>query len=74
MQEQVLKYICGCVMCYTSRPSNRKLGLYILPILNRHWENISMDFAGGFSMSNKGNDYLFILVDNIQKYMCFKSL
>ena len=28
MQETVTKYIKGCVMCATSKPSNKKLGLY----------------------------------------------
>jgi hypothetical protein len=33
MNETIAKYIKGCVMCSTSKPSNRKLGLYMpLPV------------------------------------------
>ena len=52
MQETVAKYIRGCVMCATSKPSNRKLGLYTpLPVSSRPRESISMDFVGGLPMS-----------------------
>jgi hypothetical protein len=48
MNETISKYIKGCVMCATSKPSNRKLGLYMpLPLPSYPWENISMDFVGG---------------------------
>jgi hypothetical protein len=33
MNETMSKYVKGCVMCPTSKPSNRKLGLYTpLPV------------------------------------------
>ena len=70
MQENVAKYIRGCVMCATSKPSNRKLGLYTpLPVSSRPWESISMDFVGGLPMSRKGHDYLYVVVDRFSK-MC----
>ena len=57
-------------MCLTSKPSNRKLGLYTpLPAPSRPWESISMDFVGGFPMSRKGHDYLYVVVDRFSK-MC----
>ena len=70
MQETVAKYIRGCVMCATSKPSNRKLGLYTpLLVSSRPWESISMDFVGGLPMSRKGHDYLYVVVDRFSK-MC----
>ena len=70
MTESVSKYIKGCVMCSTSKPSNRKLGLYTLVLVpSRPWESISMDFVGGLPMSRKGHDYLYVVVDRFNK-MC----
>ena len=62
--------IKGCTMCGTSKPSNRKLGLYTpLPIPSRPWESVSMDFVGGLPKSRKGHDYLYVVVDRFNK-MC----
>ena len=70
MIEIISKYIKGCVMCSTSKPSNRKLGLYTpLPVPSCPWESISMDFVGGFPMSRKGHDYLYVVVDRFNN-MC----
>ena len=70
MNETVSRYIKGCTMCATSKPSNRKLGLYNpLPIPSRPWESLSMDFVGGLPMSRKGHDYLYVVVDRFSK-MC----
>jgi hypothetical protein len=70
MNETISKYIKGCVMCATSKPSNIKLGLY-MPLLvpSQPWESISMDFVGGLSMSRTGHDYLYVVVDRFSK-MC----
>ena len=50
MNHTVSMYIKGCVLCFTSKPSNRKLGLYTpLLVPSQPWQSISMDFVGGFS-------------------------
>jgi len=71
MREQVAKFVRGCALCSTSKPSNRKLGLYMpLPVPSRPWESISMDyFIGGLPTTRKGHDYLFFVVDRFSK-MC----
>jgi len=70
MKNIVTRFVKGCVLCSISNPSNRKLGLYTpLPILSRPWETVSMDFVGGFPMSRKGHDYLYVVVDYFSK-MC----
>ena len=70
MIETISRYIEGCTMCATSKPSNRKLGLYSpLRIPSRPWESVSMDFVGGLPKSRKGHDYLYVVVDRFSK-MC----
>jgi hypothetical protein len=70
MQEDVARYIIGCILCCTSKPSNRKQGLYhLLHVPTRPWESISMDFVGGLPTTKKGHDYLFMVVDRFSK-MC----
>jgi hypothetical protein len=70
MQEEVARFIRGCILCCTSKPSNRKQGLYNpLLVPTRPWESISMDFVGGFSRTRRGHDYLYVVVDRFNK-MC----
>ena len=70
MNEIVSKYIKGCVMCATRKPSNKKLGLYTsLRIPSHSWESVSMDFIGGFSIPRTGHDCLYVVVDRFSK-MC----
>jgi hypothetical protein len=68
MNESVSRYVRGCALCATSKPSNRKLGLYTpLPVPSRPWESISTDFVGGIPMSKKNHDYLYVVVDRFSK-------
>jgi hypothetical protein len=70
MKEIVTKYVKGCVMCSTCKPTNRKLGLYSpLPVPFHPWESVSMDFVGGVPMTKGGHDYLYVVVDRFNK-MC----
>jgi hypothetical protein len=70
MHENVSKCVKGCTMCAIRKPSNRKIGLYTpLLVPYRPWESVSMDFVGGFPMSRKGNDYLYVVLDRVNK-MC----
>ena len=64
MNETMSKYVRGCVMCSTSKPSNIKLGFYIpLPVPSRPRESIFMYFVGGLPFSRKGDDYIYVVVD-----------
>ena len=57
-------------MCSSSKLNNSKLGLYTpLPINSHPLESIYMDFIGVLSMSWKGHDYLYVVVDHSKK-MC----
>jgi hypothetical protein len=70
MNKIVSKYIKGCVMCATSKPRKRKLGLYTpLPVPSQPWESISMDFVGGLPMSKTSHDYLYVMVEKFNN-MC----
>jgi hypothetical protein len=66
MHETVSKYVKGCTVCAIRKPSNRKLGFYTPLIPSRPWESVSMDFVGGFTMSRKGHDYLYVVVDRFR--------
>jgi hypothetical protein len=69
MKVIVTMNVKGCVLCICN-PTNRKLGLYTpLPVPSHPWESISMDFVGGFPMSKRGHDYLYVVVDRFSK-MC----
>ena len=70
MIDSLSRFIRGCSLCATSKPSNSKFGLYTpLAVPSHPWESISMDFVGGPLMSRKGHDYLYVLVDRFRK-MC----
>lgn len=74
MNEAISRYVKGCSMCATNKPTNEKLGLYTpLHIPSHPWESISMDFVGGLLMSRKGHDYLYVFVDHFSK-MCMLQL
>jgi hypothetical protein len=70
MQEDVARYIRGCILYCTNKSSNRKHGLYHpLLVPTQPWKIISMDFVGGLPTTRKGHDYLFMVVDRFNK-MC----
>ena len=72
MKTIVTKYLKGCVMCSTCKPTNRKHRLYSpLHVPSHPWESISMDFVGGLPMTKGGHDYLYVVVDRVNKMCIF---
>ena len=68
MLDNVSHFIRGYSLCATSKPRNRKPGLYTPLLVPSHpWEIISMDFVGGLPFSRKGHDYLYIVIDMFNK-------
>ena len=72
MGEDVQAYVKSCLICQMDKTERKKaVGLLQpLPILERPWENISMDFITGFP---KVRDFksVFVVVDRFSKYVVF---
>jgi len=68
IQTDVERHVRACSLCSISKPSNQKLGKYQpLPVLERPWESISMDFLGGLPTIQRGHDYIFVVVNRFSK-------
>ena len=68
MYETMSKYVKGCVLCSTRKPSNIKLGLYMtLLVPSCPWKSASTDFIEGLPMSTKGYDYIYVVVEGLMK-------
>ncbi|RVW19034.1 Transposon Tf2-2 polyprotein [Vitis vinifera] len=72
MGEDVQAYVKSCLICQMDKTERKKAAglLQPLPILERPWENISMDFITGFP---KVRDFksVFVVVDRFSKYVVF---
>jgi hypothetical protein len=68
LQQDVSKYIISCVVCYISKTTIKKQGLYTpLSTPERSWESISMNYMYGITSTKQGNDCLFVVVDRFSK-------
>ena len=68
MKNDVIEYIQACTPSAFAKPTNRKLGLYLpLPILDKPWHSISMDFMSGLPTTKHGHDCVYVVVDRFSK-------
>jgi hypothetical protein len=68
VDEDEIQYIKGCILWFTSKPSNRKQGLYhSLHIATRPWENCFMYFLEGLATTKKGHEYMFMVFQRFNK-------
>ena len=72
MGEDVQAYVKSCLVCQMDKIERKKAArlLQPLPIPEKPWESISMDFIIGFP---KVRDFksIFIVVDRFSKYVVF---
>jgi len=53
-----------CIACRKAKSKVQPNGLYTpMPILDKPWINISMDFILGLPKTSKGMDFVFVVVD-----------
>lgn len=75
MHQQVKEYIKNCAVCQKNKSEHVPYPglLQPLPIPDRAWTHISMDFVEGLPKSN-GKDVILVIVDRFSKYSHFLAL
>jgi hypothetical protein len=66
MATDVDSFCTSCVKCQMSKGSTKKHGglLHSLPVLERPWQSIGMDFMGPLPKSDT-HDYLLVVIDRL---------
>ena len=70
--EFVKKYVKSCTTCMRAKPQRHKpYGLFKqLPILERLWNSISMDFIETI-LTSSGSDSILVIIDHLTKQAIF---
>jgi hypothetical protein len=72
MRYDVKKFVGKCKICQYAKGKQHNIGLYQpLPIPDRSWDVISMDFVLGLPRIQTGNDSIFMVVEKISNMAHF---
>ena len=73
MSKDIRKHVKECDACQRTKVSNQSpIGeLHPLPIPQRPWQSIGMDYLGSIPVSKSGNDMVLIAVDRLTKMAHF---
>ena len=74
MGEDVQAYVKSCLVCQLDKTEKKKMAglLQPLPILEKPWQSVSMDFITGFPKVRECKS-IFVVVDQFSKYSVFMA-
>jgi hypothetical protein len=75
LDKDVATHIARCPQCQRNKAATAKPGgtLRPLPIPERVWESVSMDFVTGLPVTKKGHDAILVFVDRLSKMTHFAA-
>lgn len=73
MKNMIADYVMGCITCAATKSSTQKPAgtLHPLPIPEKPWQVISIDFVGPLPMTNDFFDFVLVVVDKFSKMAHF---
>lgn len=76
MRRYVKQHVYACFQCLAakSRPGRQAGVLHPIPPGNRPFHTIHIDHVGPFIKSSRGNKFVFVLIDNLTKYVVLTSM
>jgi hypothetical protein len=72
MKSDITMYVARCRICQMDKKHSQNIGFY-MPLLmpTDSWTYLSMDFVLGLPNTERGNDYMFVVVDRFSKMAHF---
>jgi hypothetical protein len=73
MEREIAEYMSKCGICQQVKVEHQRPAgpLQPLQILEWKWEMITMDFVSGFPKGRKGNDTIWVIIDQLMKSALF---
>ena len=72
MRKEITKFVERCCICQVSKGTTTNASLYMtFPILDQPWIHVGIDFILGLLHAQRGNDSIFVVVDQFSKMAHF---